>query len=79
MVTAGILGGIASRNAALPHLAITQICLGAVSIGLGSLLLPRAGSLILMVPLVVYIVAMISIVLSPTCHTACARSTKTTR
>lgn len=62
MVTAGILGGIASRNAALPRLAITQICLGAVPIGLGALLAPRAGSLILMVPLVVYIVAMISIV-----------------
>jgi hypothetical protein len=37
MVTAGILGGIASRNAALPRLAITQICLGALPIGLGAL------------------------------------------
>jgi hypothetical protein len=35
MVTARVLGGIASRNAALPRLAITQICLGALPIGLG--------------------------------------------
>ncbi|WP_353558251.1 diguanylate cyclase [Paraburkholderia terrae] len=63
MVAAGILGGIASRNAALPGLAVTQICLGALPIGLGALLASRSGSWILILPLVVYIAAMLSIVL----------------
>ncbi|MFM0078776.1 diguanylate cyclase [Paraburkholderia sediminicola] len=62
MVTAGILGGIASRNAALPRLAITQICLGALPIGLGALLAPRAGSWILVPPLFAYVAAMVSVV-----------------
>jgi diguanylate cyclase (GGDEF)-like protein len=63
MVTAGILGGVASRNAALPRLAIAQICLGTLPIGLGALLASRSGSWILMLPLVVYVAAMLSIVL----------------
>ncbi|OUL96282.1 GGDEF domain-containing protein, partial [Paraburkholderia hospita] len=63
MVTAGILGGVASRNAALPRLAIAQIFLGTLPIGLGALLASRSGSWILMLPLVVYIAAMLSIVL----------------
>ncbi len=62
MVTAGILGGIASRNAALPRLAITQICLGTIPIGLGALLAPRGASWILVPPLVAYLVAMVSVV-----------------
>lgn len=62
MVTAGILGGIASRNAALPRLAITQIALGALPIGLGALLSPAAGSWILLPPLVTYLAAMASVV-----------------
>jgi diguanylate cyclase (GGDEF)-like protein/PAS domain S-box-containing protein len=62
MVTAGILGGIASRNAALPRLAITQICLGALPIGLGALLVPHGASWILVPPLFVYIAAMVSVV-----------------
>lgn len=62
MVTAGILGGIASRNAALPRLAIAQICLGALPIGLGALLSPRDASWILAPPLVMYIAAMVSVV-----------------
>jgi diguanylate cyclase (GGDEF)-like protein len=62
MVTAGILGGIASKNAALPRLAITQICLGAAPIGLGALLAPRSASWILVPPLFMYIVAMAAIV-----------------
>jgi len=62
MVTAGILGGIASRNAALPRLATAQICLGAVPIGLGALFAPRGASWILVPPLFMYIVAMVAIV-----------------
>jgi diguanylate cyclase (GGDEF) domain len=62
MVTAGILGGIASRNAALPRLAIAQICLGALPIGLGALLAPRSGSWILLPPLFLYLLAMASVV-----------------
>jgi diguanylate cyclase (GGDEF)-like protein/PAS domain S-box-containing protein len=62
MVTAGILGGIASRNAALPRLAITQICLGALPMGLGALFAPRSVSWILVPPLFVYILAMVSVV-----------------
>ncbi|HKR41543.1 MAG TPA: diguanylate cyclase, partial [Paraburkholderia sp.] len=62
MVTAGILGGIASRNAALPRLAIAQISLGALPIGLGALLAPRSGTWILLPPLAAYLLAMVSIV-----------------
>lgn len=62
MVTAGILGGIASRNAALPYLAIIQILLGALPISLGALLAPRTGFWILVPPLAAYIMAMVSIV-----------------
>ncbi|MFM0456125.1 diguanylate cyclase [Paraburkholderia nemoris] len=62
MVTAGILGGLASRNAALPHLAIAQICLGAIPIGVGGLLASRSAMWILMPPLCLYIAAMTSVV-----------------
>lgn len=62
MVTAGILGGIASRNAALPRLAVAQICLGAVPIGLGALLASRSSMWILVPPLFLYLVAMTSVV-----------------
>jgi diguanylate cyclase (GGDEF)-like protein/PAS domain S-box-containing protein len=62
MVTAGILGGIASRNAALPRLAITQIFCGTIPIGIGALLAPRTASWILVPPLFAYLVAMVSVV-----------------
>ncbi len=35
MVTAGLLGGISSRNAGVPYLAIAQICVGALLGGEG--------------------------------------------
>jgi hypothetical protein len=62
MVTTGSPGGIASRNAALPRLAITHICLGALPIGLGALLAPRSASWILVPPRFLYIAAMVSVV-----------------
>jgi diguanylate cyclase (GGDEF)-like protein/PAS domain S-box-containing protein len=61
MVTAGLLGGIASRNAGIPHLAIAQICLGAAPIGVGALLAP-AGYWILVPPLFLYFGAMSAVV-----------------
>lgn len=62
MVTAGILGGIGSRNAAVPRLAVAQIALGAIPIGLGAVLAPRSGSWILLPPLAAYLGAMLSVV-----------------
>lgn len=62
MVTAGTLGGIASRNAGLPHLAVTQIVLGAAPLGLGALLAPSHSYWVLVPPLLAYIAAMASIV-----------------
>ena len=62
MVTAGILGGIASRNAAVPYVAIAQILLGTLPIGFGVVLGPRNGWWILVPPLAAYFAAMISIV-----------------
>ncbi|WP_238210676.1 sensor domain-containing diguanylate cyclase [Caballeronia novacaledonica] len=61
MVTAGLLGGIASRNAGTPHLAIAQVCLGALPIGVGGLFGP-AGYWILVPPLFLYIGAMCAVV-----------------
>ncbi|SAL45818.1 diguanylate cyclase [Caballeronia peredens] len=61
MVTAGLLGGIASRNAGTPHLAIGQVCLGAVPIGAGALFGPP-GYWILVPPLFLYIGAMCAVV-----------------
>lgn len=66
MVTAGIIGGIASRNAAIPYVAIAQILLGTLPIFPGVLLGPRLGPRngwwILLPPLAAYVAAMISIV-----------------
>ncbi|MDR6376341.1 diguanylate cyclase domain-containing protein [Paraburkholderia caledonica] len=62
MVASGILGGVASRNASVPRLAIAQICLVTIPIGLGALFSPIAGSWILVPPLLLYVGAMISIV-----------------
>ncbi|ACC75443.1 diguanylate cyclase [Paraburkholderia phymatum] len=62
MVAAGILGGIASRNAALPRLAIAQILLGTMPIGIGALLAPQSGAWILVPPLIAYNAAMVSVV-----------------
>lgn len=62
MVTAGILGGIASRNASLPRLAVAQVCLGAVPIGIGATLADDTACWILVPPLFLYIGAMASVV-----------------
>ncbi|SAK57381.1 diguanylate cyclase [Caballeronia catudaia] len=61
MVTAGLLGGIASRNAGTPHLAIGQVCLGALPIGVGGLFGPP-GYWILVPPLFLYSAAMCAVV-----------------
>ncbi len=58
----GILGGIASKNAAIPRLATSQICLGALPIGIGALLAPSRDYWVLVPPLFIYITAMASIV-----------------
>jgi PAS domain-containing protein len=62
MVTAGTLGGVASRNAGVPRLAVAQIVLGAAPLGLGSLLAPSHTYWVLVPPLLAYIPAMASIV-----------------
>jgi diguanylate cyclase (GGDEF)-like protein len=62
MVTAGTLGGAASRNAGLPRLAVAQIGLGAAPLGLGALFAPSHAYWVLVPPLFVYIAAMASIV-----------------
>jgi len=62
MVASGILGGVASRNAAVPRLAIAQICVVSIPIGVGALLSPTDGSWILVPPLLLYVGAMTSIV-----------------
>ncbi|MDE1180324.1 sensor domain-containing diguanylate cyclase [Paraburkholderia sp.] len=62
MVAAGTLGGIASKNAALPRLAKTQICLGAIPIALGALFAPHTTYWILVPPLFLYVAGMVSIV-----------------
>lgn len=62
MVTAGTLGGVASRNAGVPRLAVSQIVLGACPIGLGALLAPNHIYRLLVLPLVIFVPAMASIV-----------------
>ena len=52
MVAGGVFGGIASRNAALPRLAMAKIALGVLPIGVSALLSPRHGASILLPPLV---------------------------
>ncbi|SAK89040.1 diguanylate cyclase [Caballeronia calidae] len=61
MVTAGLLGGVASRNAGTPHLAIAQVCLGALPIGVGGLFGPP-GYWIVVPPLFLYVAAMYAVV-----------------
>jgi diguanylate cyclase (GGDEF)-like protein len=61
MVTAGLLGGIASRNAGIPRLALAQICLGALPIGVGAVL-GGGDYWILVPPLFFYLGAMHSVV-----------------
>jgi len=56
-VTAGMLGGIASRNAGVPQLAVAQVCAGAMPIAVGALDGPP-GYWMLVPPLVLYICAM---------------------
>lgn len=62
MVTAGILGGIASRNAVLPRFALLQIALGIVPIGIGALLVPSERYWILVPPLFIYAFTMSTLV-----------------
>ncbi|PAJ81581.1 sensor domain-containing diguanylate cyclase [Burkholderia ubonensis] len=62
LVAGGVFGGIASRNSALPHLAMTQITLGVLPIGLGALLAPRSGAWLLLPPIAIYLVAMRTVV-----------------
>ncbi|KVR69020.1 diguanylate cyclase [Burkholderia cepacia] len=62
MVTAGTLGGVASRNAGIPRLAHIQIVLGATPIGVGAVLAPTHVYWVLVPPLLAYIAAMVSIV-----------------
>ncbi|AXK62551.1 sensor domain-containing diguanylate cyclase [Burkholderia sp. IDO3] len=62
MVAGGVFGGIASRNSALPRLAMTQVTLGVVPIGIGALLVTRPGGWLLLPPLVIYLAAMRTVV-----------------
>lgn len=62
MVAGGVFGGIASRNAALPRLAMTQITLGVLPIGVGALLAERSGAWLLLPPIAIYIAAMRTVV-----------------
>ncbi|PCE33225.1 sensor domain-containing diguanylate cyclase [Burkholderia ubonensis] len=62
LVAGGVFGGIASRNSALPRLAMTQITLGVLPIGLGALLAPRSGAWLLLPPIAIYLVAMRTVV-----------------
>lgn len=62
MVAAGILGGIASRNACAPHLAIMQIAAGALPIAACALLGDASSYGILAAPIGIYLVAMSTIV-----------------
>ncbi|MEK7893105.1 GGDEF domain-containing protein, partial [Burkholderia contaminans] len=51
MVAGGVFGGIASRNSALPRLAMMQVTLGVLPIGVGALLAHRSGAWLLLPPL----------------------------
>ncbi|CAM2175807.1 diguanylate cyclase [Burkholderia sp. AU19243] len=62
MVAGGVFGGIASRNSALPRLAMTQVTLGVVPIGIGALLVERPGAWLLLPPLLIYLAAMRTVV-----------------
>ncbi|KWF37959.1 sensor domain-containing diguanylate cyclase [Burkholderia pseudomultivorans] len=62
MVAGGVFGGIASRNSALPRLAMTQVTLGVLPIGVGALLADRPGAWLLLPPLVIYLAAMRTVV-----------------
>ncbi|KVL43194.1 diguanylate cyclase [Burkholderia territorii] len=62
MVAGGVFGGIASRNSALPRLAMTQVTLGVLPIGLGAMLVERPGAWLLLPPLAIYLAAMRTVV-----------------
>ncbi|AXF23453.1 GGDEF domain-containing protein [Burkholderia pyrrocinia] len=62
MVAGGVFGGIASRNSALPRLAMTQVALGVLPIGVGALLAHRPGAWLLLPPLAIYLAAMRTVV-----------------
>ncbi|MCA8315975.1 diguanylate cyclase [Burkholderia multivorans] len=62
MIAGGVFGGIASRNSALPRLAMTQVSLGVLPIGVGALLAERPGAWLLVPPLAIYLAAMRTVV-----------------
>ncbi|RQZ92339.1 diguanylate cyclase [Burkholderia cepacia] len=62
MVAGGVFGGIASRNSALPRLAMSQVTVGVLPIGIGALLAHRPGAWLLLPPLVIYLAAMRTVV-----------------
>lgn len=62
MSIAGTLGGVASRNAVLPRLAIFQILLGILPIGIGAAIRYKDGYWILIPPLFLYLAAMALVV-----------------
>ncbi|MGS0891259.1 diguanylate cyclase domain-containing protein [Burkholderia stagnalis] len=62
MIAGGVFGGIASRNSALPRLAMTQVTLGVLPIGVGALLADRPGAWLLLPPLAIYLAAMRTVV-----------------
>ncbi|MEN2474211.1 diguanylate cyclase domain-containing protein [Burkholderia sp. GS2Y] len=62
LVAGGVFGGIASRNSALPRLAMTQVTLGVLPIGVGALLAHRPGAWLLLPPLAIYLAAMRTVV-----------------
>ncbi|MDN7589635.1 sensor domain-containing diguanylate cyclase [Burkholderia seminalis] len=62
MVAGGVFGGIASRNSALPRLAMTQVTLGVLPIGVGALLAHRPGAWLLLPPLAIYLAALRTVV-----------------
>ncbi|MBN3821682.1 PAS domain-containing protein, partial [Paraburkholderia sp. Se-20369] len=62
LVAGGVFGGIASRNSALPRLAMTQITPRVPPIGIGALLAERSGAWLLLPPLAIYLVGMRTVV-----------------
>jgi diguanylate cyclase (GGDEF)-like protein len=62
MVTAGVLGGIASRNAVVPRFALLQIALGIIPIGIGAVFAAGGHYWILVPPLFIYAYTMSTLV-----------------